>query len=128
MSEEYINQLEETIEKMKKEMETLHAEKDDLEEKWRNHEIYDESEMWSLDYTLACIILPRLKRLKENKNGYPSELESPEQWDTIMENMIQAFELIVNDDSYPNGNSLEHKKTIEYGLKLFGEYFQSLWD
>ena len=31
----------------------------------------DDFDVWSLDYTLACIIHPALIRLKETKHGYP---------------------------------------------------------
>ena len=124
---EYIKQLEETIEKMKKEMENIHAEKDAVEEKWRTHEIFDDSEMWSLDYTLACFILPRLKRLREVKHGYPSELNSFEEWTAILDKMILGFELIVNDDTYPN-KAMSYQAKVNESLKLFAEYFQNLWD
>lgn len=125
---EYIKRLEEANEKLKGEIEALQEEKDEVEEKWRTHEIFDESEMWSLDYTLASFILPRLQALREVKHGYPSELETPEQWNDIMDKMIESFGLIVNDESYPNGESLKNKPKIEEGLKLFAEYFQNLWD
>jgi hypothetical protein len=127
MSKEYIKQLEEANEKLKVQIEVIQKEKEAVEEKWRTHEISDDSEMWSLDYTIACFILPRLKKLKETKNGYPSELESPEAWAAIMQKMIDAFEAIVNDDRYPAG-CIKQKEIIESGLKLFAEHFQSLWD
>ena len=127
MSNDYVKQLEEANEKLKAEIEALQKEKEEVEEKWRTHEIFDDSELWSLDYTMACFILPRLKKLKENKNGYPSELDSAEAWAAIMQKMIDAFEAIVNDERYPAG-CIKQKDTIESGLKLFAEYFQNLWD
>lgn len=128
MSKEYIKQLEETVERMKKEMENLHAEKDAIEEKWKNHEIYDDSEMWSLDKTLASIILPRLIRLKEVKNGYPSELQDKYEWDAIMDKMIRAFEIIDESEDYPSGYHKESQVEVDDGLALFAKYFQGLWD
>ena len=124
---DYEKQLEEANEKLKGEIESLQKEKEDIEEKWRTHEIFDDSELWSLDYTMACFILPRLKKLKETKSSYPGELDSPEAWAAIMQKMIDAFEAIVDDDRYPAG-SMKQKETIEGGLKLFAEYFQNLWD
>lgn len=128
MSDDYTKQLEETIEKMKKEMEKIHAEKDAIEEKWRTHEIFDDSELWSLDRTLADFIYPRLVKLKEVKHGYPSELADEHEWNAIMDKMIKAFHIIVNDENYPSGYDRELQKEIEEGLMLFGKYFQSLWD
>jgi len=124
---DYEKQLEEANEKLKGEIEALQKEKDEVEEKWRTHEIFDDSELWSLDYTMSCFILPRLKKLKDTKSGYPSELESHEEWAAIMQKMIDGFQAIVDDERYPAG-SMKQKETIEAGLKLFAEYFQNLWD
>jgi hypothetical protein len=128
MSEEYTKQLEETIEKMKLEMEKLHAEKDEIDEKWRKHEIYDESEMWSLDGTITEFVYPRLIELKKVKHGYPSELKDEHEWNAIMDKMIRAFEIMHNDERYPNGYDKKLQGEVDEGLKLFAQYFQSLWD
>jgi predicted RNase H-like nuclease (RuvC/YqgF family) len=129
MSEEYIKQLEETIERMKVEMENLHVENEEIKEKWRTHEIFDESEMWSLDDTIAKFVYPRLVELKKVKHGYPSELKDEHEWVAIMDKMIRAFEIMHNDEYYPS--VAYDKKTqgeIDEGLKLFAKYFQNLWD
>lgn len=111
-------------------------------------------DIWNLDYTLALIILPSLKLLKEQKQGIPSlssenelllplELRSkPEdydennnkkyeacekQWNWIIDEMIFSFDNIVNED----GSREEEKKNEERvanGLKLFGIMYRSLWD
>jgi len=128
MSQEYIKQLEETIESMKAEMEKLHAEKDAIEEKWREHEIYDKSEMWSLDGTLVDFIYPRLIELKKVKHGYPSELADEKEWDAIFDKILKAFEIMHEDEDYPSGYDRKLQPQIDEGLRLFGKYFQNLWD
>lgn len=80
---------------------------------------------WSLDHTLAHIILPALLQLKEEKHGVPSELVNDvggedwdqqdsfdfykethneafeiacERWNVILDKMIWSFEQLVKDD------------------------------
>ena len=71
---------------------------------------WNESDVWSLDVTIAKFILPRLKYLKKVKQGCPildgyEHEDSEEQfdkmhkeWDCIMDKMIQTFEWIINDN------------------------------
>jgi hypothetical protein len=83
----------------------------------------DNHDTWSMDSTLAPIILPMLKQLKESKHGSPftedadvpehfrSTKASPKEneydtddfhhvrWDWIMGEMIWAFEQLVDEDN-----------------------------
>lgn len=86
----------------------------------------DEYDTWSMDHTLALIIVPMLKQLKETKHGIPqldvlnyqSEHCWPQQcfdfyiegdkpvfntaekeWDEILDRMIWAFEQIILEDT-----------------------------
>lgn len=82
----------------------------------------DKWDTWSMDHTLAYIILPMLKQLQETKHGapyvddsdVPEELKSTsapprenewdiddnhfKRWDYVLDEMIFAFEHIVDDD------------------------------
>ena len=86
--------------------------------------VIDDYDVWNLDHSLALIILPALKKLKEKKHGapfvdnedVPRELimtagkkkryekhgETDEhyfdRWDYVMDEMIFAFESKVYDD------------------------------
>jgi len=146
----------------------------------------DPWDTWSMDDTLAHIILPMLKQLKATKHGapdvdpedIPEELRASteeyykykregqtdpkffERWDWVLDEMIFAFQNKVNDDwesEFEKGESdLQWKKledgmsemvhgpnhTIEYdwegrkkyqerisnGFRLFGKYYENLWD
>jgi hypothetical protein len=145
----------------------------------------DRWDTWGMDHTLAYIILPMLKQLKETKHGapyvdlddVPKELHGKkltkkqkdqgdvddkhfERWDWVLNEMIFAFDSKVNDgweDQFETGESdLQWKKleggmsemvrgpndTKEYdwegrkayeariqnGFRLFGKYYQNLWD
>lgn len=80
----------------------------------------DKYDTWSMDHTLALIILPMLKQLKQTKNGAPfvDDSDVPEgirstnaiddkddldkyhfiRWDYVLNEIVWAFEQIVNDD------------------------------
>ena len=135
----------------------------------------DRYDTWSMDYTLAYIILPMLIQLKETKHGapftedkdVPKELRSTsappkenewdtddnhfKRWDYILDEMIWAFEQKLKDDDEhqffdhtgTEGLPFEekigkikvdqkglkaHQKRKENGFRLFGVYYQNLWD
>ena len=145
----------------------------------------DPWDTWSMDDTLAHIILPMLKQLKETKHGgpyvdlkdVPKELHGKkltkkqkdsgevddkhfERWDWVLDEMIFAFDSKVNDgweEQFETGESDIQWKTLEGGMsemirgpndtkvydwegrkkyeerisngfRLFGKYYQNLWD
>jgi len=140
----------------------------------------DRWDTWSMDHTLAYIILPMLKQLNETKHGAPytedddvpeylrSHMAQPKEnewdtdslhfmrWDWILAEMIWAFEQELKDDDehqffddsecgdekFPwdkdgqyvskikvDNEGLEaHQKRKANGFKLFGKYYQNLWD
>jgi hypothetical protein len=75
---------------------------------------FEDEELWDLDFTIADFILPRLIRFKELNNSEGVE--------EVLDKMILAFELIVNDDIKD-----ENEKIIDEGLKLFSKNFRKLW-
>lgn len=139
----------------------------------------DDYDTWNMDSTLAKIILPMLKQLKETKTGSPQvdDEDLPEElrntgpniydsqksfdfednyenmhwkhfelrWDWIMNEMIWAFEQYNTDweDQYfftgkdvtatirkdwdVKGHEKHHNR-IKNGLRLFGKYYEGLWD
>jgi hypothetical protein len=161
-----------------------------------NYVKIDRWDTWSMDHTLAHIILPMLKQLKEKQQGagFVDDQDVPEgiglrstealpkenewdtdsnhfaRWDWVMNEMIFAFECKI-DDSWEDafrqgeidmlwvpvdvhGNEVpkgEHKyyqmkdgpkntykcdydgmkvvqNRIDNGFRLFGRYYQNLWD
>ena len=120
----------------------------------------DRYDTWSMDHTLGTIILPMLKQLKATKQGsghvddsdVPEELRSTavapkendwdtddnwhKRWDWVLDEMIWAFEQIVDDSKYDvfydNGYDAEglkvHNERINRGTTLFGKYYRGLWD
>lgn len=114
----------------------------------------DRWDSWSADHTLALIILPLLKQLQAHKHGSPivDNEDTPEilhgpidievddkvhdRWEYVINEMIWAFEQINMDDweaqFFTNGYDVEghkaHQARINNGLRLFGKYYQALWD
>jgi len=140
----------------------------------------DRWDTWSMDHTLAHIILPMLKQLDKEKHGAPytndedvpeylrSHMAQPKEnewdtdslhfmrWDWILAEMIWAFEQEIKDDDehqffdhsecgdekFPwdkdgqyvskvkvDREGLEaHQKRKANGFRLFGKYYQNLWD
>jgi len=135
----------------------------------------DKYDTWSMDHTLAPIILPMLVQLKATKHGspwvddedVPEELRSTNakpkeneydtdsnhhlRWDWVLGEMIWAFEQkarndwesdyyseCVDDSSelldgrfarfVDNEGFLAHQKRMTNGFKLFGKYYENLWD
>lgn len=88
------------------------------------------AEFWNLDGTFAMYIYSHLCYFKEHCNvGYPGNL-TPEKWNEILDKMITAFRLLVEEDKIVDYNSIKSKnreKKIAYGLKLFAKYFRALW-
>jgi hypothetical protein len=78
----------------------------------------DRYDVWSMDYTLALIIIPMLKKIKEDKHGIPmSSFEEWDEvdetgnhteaamkiaearWDFILDRMIWSFKQIIEEES-----------------------------
>jgi hypothetical protein len=156
-----------------------------------NYVKIDRWDTWSMDNTLADIILPMLRQLKKSQHGgpyvddadVPYELKSINdspyvkkysideklhfaRWDYILDQMIFAFECKVDDsweDLFRSGEHdiknepsawdengkvtmyqmvkgpndtyvcdyegmAEYEKRIQNGFRLFGRYYQNLWD
>lgn len=109
----------------------------------------DPYDTWSMDTTLAHIIVPMLKQLKATKHGsplvdnkdVPAELHAAstdeggdidtnwhKRWDWVMDEMIWAFEQIATDPDVAVEEYKEHYARINRGTALFGKYYQGLWD
>jgi hypothetical protein len=86
---------------------------------------FDDSETWSLTDTICYFILPRLQRFKEINAGTPVPL-TDEEWNTILDKMIVAFQLTCRDKGSRIWND-EESKQIDEGLDLFREWFMALW-
>jgi len=138
--------------------------------------VIDPYDTWSMDHTLAIIIVPMLKQLKATTHGapfvddeyVPEHLRSTaapptenewdvddnhfKRWDYVLDEMIWAMEQIVAHDNEglffdhsevdeeadlmeqiaqikcDHEGLQKHHDRIANGTKLFGIFFQNLWD
>jgi len=108
---------------------------------------------WNMDVTLAYIIHPMLVQLKETKHGAPMVENSDvplgmgmseeakaryeeigeadgkffDRWDWVLGEMIWAFEQYLTDlDKW--GMEDEYYSRMSNGFRLFGKYYEALWD
>lgn len=93
---------------------------------------FSDAETWSLDYSFAKFILPRLVRLKEVKRGWPDCDEFPtfEDWNVALDKMIFAMKFCSSEEQWSFGYSPEEQKIeqeVQHGLELFGKYFRALY-
>lgn len=87
---------------------------------------FSDSETWGLDFTIAAFILPRLKRLREINNGFPGEL-TEKSWNEILDKIILAFELRVDEDKFFDDIDDVSVSKIQEGLDLFAKWFLHFW-
>ena len=115
----------------------------------------DPWDTWNMDHTLALIIVPMLKQLRDTghthismelKDVPPSirdfdfssydETKEPTPEDYVFSDeitayffreVIFAFQYIIDDDMEFDFVK-EHRDRANHGLILFGKYFRSLWD
>lgn len=61
---------------------------------------FDDTELWSLDRTIAKYVLPRLIEFKKVANGYPANFDNFEDWIDVIDKMIYSFDHIINQEKY----------------------------
>lgn len=96
-------------------------------------------DMYSLDCTLAPLLLAAVKQFKEVANGCPAKLtgywndetiettieEGMAAWHAILDDMIYAFEIEVLC-GMEDWDTTDYER-VERGLAYFGEYYRDLW-
>lgn len=110
----------------------------------------EKHDTWNMDQTLAHIIAPMLRQLKETTHSAPPvELEDVpehlndgvtdfyfERWDWVLDEMIFAFDSKIHDfeeqffteEGYDDVGCGKMLDRIANGFRLFGKYYQNLWD
>ena len=84
------------------------------------------AECWNLDTTFAMYIYSHLCYFRDNCNYvHPGNL-SEEQWNNILNKMIEGFRLLITREENDIPSKTKEKK-IKYGIRLFAKYFSALW-
>jgi len=87
---------------------------------------WDDSETWSLDWSLANLILPRLERYREITCGHPADL-TKKQWHKILDDIVFAFRYHADFEKHTAEYWKKHGKRVERGMQLFAEWYGALW-
>jgi hypothetical protein len=88
---------------------------------------WDDSETWSMDSSIAKLILPRLIRFKELHNGHPVDLTEA-QWEQILTEIIWAFEWFASGKQYEVYPDYQMDlEVVNAALGLFAKYYRDLW-
>lgn len=112
---------------------TLGDENDEREPEWKAQRLergFDDSEMWSLDCTIAKFIAPRLKVFLEQAEqieDHPGQITFQE-WKGILEQMIEGFEIYPNHFHWTEEESDANWKKVDKALSLFHKWFFNLWN
>lgn len=92
---------------------------------------------WGFDSYLSFVIIGGLKKFIADGNGYPGTLESKDEWDAILETMIEGFEAseTLKDLSildYGTEEYEHHQRQLgavrDEGFALFTKWYSHLWD
>lgn len=111
---------------MNKKLKKKLGKREKLFKKQKKERGWSDDELWSLDNTLAKLILPRLKRFRKISSGFPySETETQETWYEKIDKMIFAFEFYAKDKF--ELITKKDSKRITQGLNLFAKYYGNLW-
>lgn len=105
---------------------SLTKENDEREEAFSKQRVergFDDSETWSLDYTLARFLLPRLKRYLELSRKV---IYRPKEEEQKLDDLVKMLELIIKDGDGDN-LSIEEKIHIGKSLPYLSELLFSLW-
>lgn len=120
---------------------SLISEDDNRWEKYKQQRLsrgFDNSELWSLDNTIAKFIAPRIREFAKNPGGIPGKVdfmtkdqnltdeEKKKFWKEVLEKIAWTFENYTLDPPVENYNEWSDK--IDEGLVLFVEYFGCLWN
>lgn len=84
---------------------------------------WDDSETWSMDQSLAKIILPRLHTFRDIKNSHPHSL-SMDAWNKHLDEMIWGFHWFADGKQYSYN---EKAARAHDAIELFGKYYKYLW-
>lgn len=112
---------------------TLGKDTDKRADEWKLQRLtrgFDDTELWSLDCTIARFIAPRLKAFKEHAKqvgDHPGSITSTE-WQEILETMIKGFEIYPEHFNWDSNEIDENWKTVDKAMSLFHKWFFNLWN
>ena len=127
----------------------------EIKYRWqRSKRGYADCDWWSFHAYLTDLIIPNIRKLKDNVNGCPGDLYDKERvndechkWKEILEEIAQGFEAAkfldgfgyhkwVDSETHKGAKTLKIDEEsinnayikMQRGLELFKQYYVNLWD
>lgn len=90
---------------------------------------FGDDSTWSLDYFYAKTFVKTITRFKElNDRCYPSNLDTYEEWEQILDEMIEGFQVVVSE--FDNGVGFltkEEQAKVDLAMFNFSRWWRALW-
>lgn len=88
---------------------------------------YSTSDVYDFDGHLAQIIAGGIREFREENIGHPMDL-TPEEWDAILAEIQEGFEIYVAEGGWPVGEGEEENtRKVKRAIKLLRKWFPHLW-
>ena len=91
---------------------------------------FNYQDIFNLDTSILAYILPRLVYFRDHCSGYPTKLNSYEEWIEILNMIIDGFYAYL-DKEWKVVNRIELdsvQEQFDKSMQLFCKYYCSLWD
>jgi len=96
--------------------------------------VFIDCDTWSLDDTVAELVVFGIKSLRERDIGYPAIFDDEgKEWKEILLVIQEGFEEYINIHDcakyeFQSDEEKQAQEKVEKGLDLFRKYFYNLWD
>ena len=103
----------------------------------RGRKGYCYRDLWQFDTWLSATIARGLREFKQHVHTYPNDCDDWEEWQKILDEMVECFEEQSRDIDNISGRDFmkaykkrmdNKKKKLHRGLELLERYYYDLWD
>ncbi len=100
---------------------------------------FSPDDCWNLESYLSDVIARSVSQFAQDTNGYPSTVESFEEWEAVLAEIVEGFQLYAEPDDdmgYVDGKfsveaytKEERRRTqkLNRSFDLLKKYYQGLW-
>jgi hypothetical protein len=108
----------------------------------RGYRGYSDRDAWAFDDYLAKVISKGVEHLRLIKHGWPGDPMTEEEWDRILKDIVEGFELYMTQENLffedcrseslsnedINNRAKERIDKINAAMEYFNKYYCHLWD
>jgi len=89
---------------------------------------FTNADTWSLDCIIVRFVLPRLRLFVQYPDSVPMSVDSQEEWEGMLTEMVRGLELYLQDVCEGDLVNKKERNEMEEGMQLFKDYFENLWN